>query len=121
MPNCDAIDLNLGCPQSIARKGHYGAYLQDEWDLISQMGTDRWDMLLLQLTGKECILSPLSSIGAQGVEHSDHVQGARLRRYRQIRRIRTHARKGWLLRAHGARPDARAEGAAHRTGKLETY
>ncbi|KAJ3837626.1 FMN-linked oxidoreductase [Lentinula raphanica] len=36
---CDAIDLNLGCPQEVARDGHFGAYLlgQKDWPVVENI------------------------------------------------------------------------------------
>ena len=55
-PYCDAVDLNLGCPQGIARKGHYGAFLQEDWKLIYELINKLHTNLDVPVTAKMRIL-----------------------------------------------------------------
>lgn len=55
-PFCDAVDLNLGCPQGIARKGNYGAFLQEDWDLIYNLIHTLHQNLDVPVTAKMRIL-----------------------------------------------------------------
>ncbi|KAM5435415.1 tRNA dihydrouridine synthase [Microsporum canis] len=53
---CDAVDLNLGCPQGIAKKGHYGAFLQEDPDLIYKLINKLHAELSIPVTAKFRIL-----------------------------------------------------------------
>eukprot|EP00252_Welwitschia_mirabilis_P009105 TRINITY_DN21421_c0_g1_i1.p1 TRINITY_DN21421_c0_g1~~TRINITY_DN21421_c0_g1_i1.p1 ORF type:complete len:409 (+),score=69.05 TRINITY_DN21421_c0_g1_i1:56-1282(+) len=36
-PHCDYVDINLGCPQRIAKRGNYGAFLMDNLPLVKSL------------------------------------------------------------------------------------
>lgn len=36
-PYCDAVDINFGCPQRIAKRGNYGAFLMDDWGTVERL------------------------------------------------------------------------------------
>ena len=55
-PFCDAVDLNLGCPQGIAKKGNYGAFLQEDWELIYRLINKLHNHLSIPVTAKFRIL-----------------------------------------------------------------
>lgn len=55
-PFCDAVDLNLGCPQGIARRGGYGSFLQEDQDLIFRLINTLHKNLSVPVTAKIRIL-----------------------------------------------------------------
>lgn len=50
--DCDAVDINLGCPQGIAKKGNYGSFLLDKPDIICKMVANLHENLKVPVTCK---------------------------------------------------------------------
>ncbi|PSN74948.1 FMN-linked oxidoreductase [Corynespora cassiicola Philippines] len=71
-PFCDAVDLNLGCPQGIAKRGKYGAFLQEDWDLIARMIRKLNEELDVPITAKMRVLETKE----QTLEYAKTILGA---------------------------------------------
>ena len=51
--HCDAVDVNFGCPQKIARKGNYGAFLMDsDSDIMERIISKLAQNLTVPVTAK---------------------------------------------------------------------
>ncbi len=49
---CDAVDINFGCPQGIAKRGHYGSFLMEEWDTVYNLIHKLHTELAIPVTAK---------------------------------------------------------------------
>ena len=51
-PFCDGVDINFGCPQRIAKRGNYGAFLMDDWPLVEKLIKELDEHLDVPVTAK---------------------------------------------------------------------
>ncbi|TFK73532.1 FMN-linked oxidoreductase [Pluteus cervinus] len=59
--DCDAIDLNLGCPQEAAKEGHFGAYLlgQKDWPVVQEIVSSMSKSLTVPTSVKMRLCQPV--------------------------------------------------------------
>ncbi|KAH7886896.1 FMN-linked oxidoreductase [Phlebopus sp. FC_14] len=75
--HCDAIDLNLGCPQDRARDGHFGGYLlgKKDWPLVESIVSAMSNSLIVPTSAK-IRLCPSSTPPATTLEFGRRLEHA---------------------------------------------
>lgn len=95
-PHCDAIDINFGCPQDIARRGRYGCFLQDDWELVYDLSESIY--LLFDALSNRSISDWVNWDVSQYPAHKP-----RHPRHREIPRLSRRAKDGRVCEDDGAR------------------
>ncbi|EKX41444.1 hypothetical protein GUITHDRAFT_158205 [Guillardia theta CCMP2712] len=70
--SCDAVDLNLGCPQEIARRGRYGSFLMEDWDRIHDLVLTMKQSLKVPIWAKIRLFPEIS----QTIEYAKMIEAA---------------------------------------------
>jgi hypothetical protein len=71
-PFCDGVDINFGCPQRIAKRGNYGAFLMDDWPLVEKLIKELDENLDVPVTAKIRVYDDLE----KSVEYAKMVEKA---------------------------------------------
>ena len=68
-PYCDGIDINCGCPQGIAKRGFYGAFLLEQPDVLVPLVRMLVDQLSIPVSVKVRLLPKFDANGNALLEH----------------------------------------------------
>lgn len=71
-PFCDGVDINFGCPQRIAKRGNYGAFLMDDWPLVEKLIKELDENLDVPVTAKIRVYDDLE----KSIEYAKMVEKA---------------------------------------------
>jgi tRNA-dihydrouridine synthase 1 len=66
------VDINFGCPQRIAKRGNYGAFLMDDWPLVEKLIKELDENLDVPVTAKIRVYDDLE----KSVEYAKMVEKA---------------------------------------------
>lgn len=71
-PYCDGIDLNCGCPQKIAKRGHYGAYLLEQPDVLLPVVKALTAAVRIPVSVKVRLLPAAADQGKENLDDNDN-------------------------------------------------
>lgn len=73
---CDAVDINFGCPQRIAKKGYYGAFLMDNLELVEKLVRGLVEAVQVPVTAKIRIFGPSGDDLAKTIAYARMIEKA---------------------------------------------